>query len=48
MQALTKHTKESRLNVAIELLRNLVPDYDGTGFQSRLTEALRLLGEIPR
>lgn len=47
-QRLVPHSKESRLNVAYELLVNLVPDYDGTGYQSRLTEALRLLREIPR
>ena len=43
---LTKQTRESRLNVAIELLRGLVPDYEG--FQGRIVEALRLLSEIPR
>lgn len=41
-------TKEARLNLAIELLRVLVPAYDGTGFQTRITEALRVLQEIPR
>lgn len=46
IEELAKHSRESRLNLAEELLRNLVPDYEG--FQGRLIEALRLLGEIPR
>lgn len=43
---LKKQSPESRLNMAIELLRGLVPDCEG--YQGRLLEAIRLVNEIPR